>query len=160
MADVDAYPYPVHTNRELDLMLAGHKPLAAFVHERVDGFEKADALAGQDFEPHVRSGRLSEHLRTFPLDGPDRSVRVEYWFYTLPGEEWRVESYCLLVPLMLRGAWSAELEWLQGVLLGYTPEQNVFHLSRHYVEEVALRIAGTTSSSTPETPPPAPHRPV
>ncbi|MEJ6785039.1 hypothetical protein [Aminobacter sp. Piv2-1] len=126
------YPYSLHTNRELDMMLAGTKPFAAFSHQRVEGFEKPDALAGQDFEPHVKSGVLSEHVRTFRGTSEGVPLDVDYYFYAVPGEEWRVEAYSLLLELLHRGAWCSQLEWLQGRLLGYTDEQNEYHLARAY----------------------------
>jgi hypothetical protein len=149
MTDMDTYPYPVHTNRELELMLAGRKPFAVFAHERVPGFGKADAIAGQDFAPHVAAGRLSEHLRTFSREHPGSPLQIDYWFYAVPGEEWRVEAFCLIIGLLHRGAWCPQLEWLEGTLLGYTEEQDLFHLSQRYGEEVALAVAGAVRLSPP-----------
>lgn len=71
MIDNQPYPYLIHTNRELELMIAGKKPLAVFAHQRADGFEKADALSNQDFARHVASGTISEHVRTIVSEGPD-----------------------------------------------------------------------------------------
>jgi hypothetical protein len=144
MSDLER-PYILHTNRELPMMLAGTKPLAVFTHERVDGFEKSDALASQDFAPHVTDGTLSEHLRTFQI--PLRSgatLDIDYWFYTLRGEEWRVEAYLLLLELMHRGPWCPQLEWLEGTLLGYTDEENLYHLSQAYPEDQF--VAGISAS--------------
>ncbi|CAN7673290.1 hypothetical protein [Aminobacter sp. LjRoot7] len=127
MAD---YPYPLHTNRELEMMLAGTKPFAMFAHERVEGFEKRAALAGQDFDAHVKSGVLSEHVGT--IRHASSGVDIDYYFYALPGEEWRVEACLLLLEMLHRGAWCRQLEWLEGRLLGYTDEQNEYHLARAY----------------------------
>ncbi|MGX9119572.1 hypothetical protein ACWTU6_23355 [Mesorhizobium sp. BHbsci] len=133
MNDKDPYPYPLHTNRELEMMLAGAKPFAVFAHERVDGFEKSDALADQDFETYVANGKLSEHVRTFERRRPDGTpVNIDYYFYALDDEEWRVGAYSLLLELLHRDAWCSQLEWLEGKLLGYTDEQNQYHLSRTY----------------------------
>ena len=127
MAD---YPYPLHTDRELEMMLAGTKPFAVFSHERVEGFEKCDALAGQDFETYAQSGAMSEHVRT--IRHTPSGTDIDYYFYALPGEEWRVEAYLMLLELLDRGAWCRQLEWLEGRLLGYTDEQNEYHLARAY----------------------------
>lgn len=132
----EPYPCALHTNRELEMMLAGTKPLAVFAHERVDGFEKSDALANQDFATYVANGTLSEHVRTIARRMPDGSpLDIDYYFYTLHGEEWRVEAFSLLLDLMGRGAWCSQLEWLEGKLLGYGDEQNLHHLSRAYPED-------------------------
>jgi hypothetical protein len=129
----EPYPYALHTNRELEMMLSGEKPFAMFAHERVDSFEKADVLANQDFATYVANGTLSEHLRTFQAKGPDGiALDIDYYFYARQGEEWRVEASVLLLDLLHRGAWCPQLEWLQGKLLGYTDEQNRYHLSRTY----------------------------
>ena len=102
MAD---YPYPLHTNRELEMMLAGAKPFAVFAHERVEGFDKCDALAGQDFETHVARGTMSEHVRT--VRHATGEAEIDYYFYALPGEEWRVEAYLMLLELLHRGPGAA-----------------------------------------------------
>lgn len=133
MIDNEPYPYLIHTNRELELMIAGKKPLAVFTHERVDGFEKSDALAEQDFSRLVANGTVSEHVRTFQSQRPDgSSVNIDHYFYTLKGEEWRVQAYCLLLNMLHNKGWCSHLEWLQGTLLGYTEEQNQYHLSRRF----------------------------
>ena len=133
MIDNEPYPYLIHTNRELELMIAGTKPLAVFAHERVDGFEKSDALAEQDFAPFVANGTLSEHVRTFQSQRPDgSSIDIDYYLYALKGEEWRVQAYCLLIDMLRNRGWCSHLEWLEGTLLGYTEEQNQYHLSRQF----------------------------
>ncbi|AZO53314.1 hypothetical protein EJ077_07170 [Mesorhizobium sp. M8A.F.Ca.ET.057.01.1.1] len=100
----EPYPYLVHTNRELEMMLAGSKPFAVFAHERVDGFEKSDALANQDFATYVANGTVSEHIRSFTRHLPDgSSLDIDYYFYSRRGEEWRVEAFLLLLDLMGRG---------------------------------------------------------
>jgi hypothetical protein len=135
MAGDEPYPYLIHTNRELELMLAGTKPFAVFAYERVEGFEKSDALAEQDFDRYVTAGTISEHIRSFERQCSDGSpYNIDYYFYALNGEEWRVEAYCLLLEMLHRRGWCSHLEWLQGTLLGYTEEQNRYHLLRTYPE--------------------------
>lgn len=126
-------PRAPHTNRELAMMLAGTKPMAVFAHEKVDGFEKSDAMADQDFAPHVADGTVSEHVKTRTISPPSGAVvDIDYWFYTLRGEEWRVEAYWLLVDFLHRRGWCPQFEWLEGKLLGYTDQENIHHLSRRY----------------------------
>ncbi len=139
MNNGEEYPYPLHTNNELAMMLAGTKPFAAFAFERIEGWKKSDALAQQDFDTHVASGIISEHLRTYERIMADGTkFNVDYYFYALEGEEWRVEAYCLLLDMLHRFTWSPELEWLQGKLLGYTDEQNKYHLSRTFPDRQTL----------------------
>ena len=141
-------PYVLHTNRELALMLAGKKPLAVFAHEKVDGFEKADALANQDFAPHVADGTLSEQVRTKKISLPSGvAVDIDYWFYTLKGEEWRVDAYWLLIEFLQNRGWCPQFEWLEGKLLGYTDQQNDYHLLRKYpADRWVAEICGSQGS--------------
>jgi hypothetical protein len=142
MINQKTYPYTLHTNRELELMLTGIKPFAAFVVDRTPGFEKSDMLSDQDFDTHVASGVMSEHLRTVSTHRPDGTpIEIDRYFYALKGKEWRVEAYCLLLDLLQRGGWCPQLEWLEGKLLGYTDEQNAYHLSRAYPTNQAMAWA-------------------
>ena len=52
----DDRPYGIHTGRELALMLAGTKPLAAFsdVYPSLHGL---CVIPEREFEPHVAAGR-------------------------------------------------------------------------------------------------------
>lgn len=119
-------------------MIAGKKPLAVFAHERTPGFEKFDALARQDFGSYVAKGMLSERSETRQSTLPDGSrVEIDYYFYTLPNEEWRVPAYCLLLDMLDKRGWCSHLEWFQGTLLGYTEEQNQYHLSRRGRQDIA-----------------------
>ena len=124
-------------------MLAGVKPLAMFLHERLEGLEKSDVMADQDFQSYVDSGAFTDHMRTYPhyIRG-EFACDIDYWLYTLPGEEWRAEAYFLLLDIMKNaslaktgGYWNSHLEWLQGQLLGYTEEQNRYHISQEYPDE-------------------------
>src|SRR4051812_18258425 len=110
MNDDEQYPYLIHTNRELELMLAGKKPFAVFARQHVDGFEKSDALSDQDFDRYVANNTISEQTRTFDMQAQDGSpVKVDYYFYAMKGEEWRVEAYCLLLDLLHNRGWCSHL---------------------------------------------------
>jgi len=128
----EKYPYLIHTNRELELMLEGKKPLAVFSHEKVAGWKKSDALGSQDFGPYVLDGTFSEYKKTYSSSQNGAPLTIDYWFYAKAGEEWRFEAYCQLLDLLHHGGWCSHLECLQGTLLGYTEEENRYHLSRKY----------------------------
>lgn len=133
MSSFDDYPYAIHTNRELEFMLSGIKPMAVFVHERVDGFSKSDALAGQDFSPYVAQGLISEHLEIVYATKPDGSrLQLDYYFYCLATEEWRIKAYLLMLETQRECGWSKQLEWQEGSLLGYSFEENRYHIQRRY----------------------------
>jgi hypothetical protein len=122
-------PYLVHTNRELGLMLAGAKPLAMFSY--IDGCEVDCVMRYlRMFNRHVEAGRFTKHEKVSTLqqlgDRPHHQI-----FYTLPGEEWRVDA--MLDLLAVPGAWSNERERRYGTLLGYEDWQNDVWLSLHPV---------------------------
>jgi hypothetical protein len=79
-----------HNDKELELMLAGEKPLAMF--SDLPGPDTVLPTAA--FAPHVAAGEII--MTVFNELLPDgRTLRHE--FYALPGEEWRIEpAYELL----------------------------------------------------------------
>lgn len=115
-----------HTNRELELMLAGAKPFAAFLLD--GGLTEEQALNGQPFADYVASGRivrLETAISAIGIDGqPMRRL-----CFALPGEEWRFERYCMLMDSRSEG-WSHEKERQEGTLLGYSDAENDAHIAR------------------------------
>jgi hypothetical protein len=101
-------PYLVHTGYELPLMLEGRKPLAAFGDSAAWIAQRLSC-----FDPFVKEGRLRKHV--FEL-GDFREV-----YFTLPGEEWRVDAYR---QLKAPSGWDDDRERRQGELLGYERWQN------------------------------------
>ncbi len=74
-----------HEGRELELMLSGEKPLAMFNDDLPDGMEPPEIA----FDPYVVMGRFVKAEFVLPVPAfPDPGLR--YYFYALPGEEWRV----------------------------------------------------------------------
>lgn len=115
-----------HTNRELELMLAGAKPFAAFLLD--GGLTEEQALNGQPFADYVAAGRivrLERAIRAIGVDGqPMRRL-----CFALLGEEWRLERYCMLMDSLSEG-WSHEKERQEGTLLGYSDAENDAHIAR------------------------------
>ena len=120
-------PYLVHTGFELFLMLEGRKPFAAFFNEHPSDWAE-DYLA--PFEREVAAGRLSRRsaYQPFPEPMPNPagapSLGVRRAYYAAPGEEWRFDAYDAMLARLKKEGWSAELERLQGTLLGYEDWQN------------------------------------
>lgn len=73
-----------HNDRELELMLAGTKPMAMFS----DAVHVSDYFPEADFAPHVESGKIIRVEEIIPR--PPYEMR--YLFFALPGEEWRIEE--------------------------------------------------------------------
>jgi hypothetical protein len=102
-----------HANRELELMLTGGKPLAVFCKFVGEDF---DETGGQDFESAVNNGFIFK--KKFYVSRKGYQKRLLYTAYALPGQEWRIEIYKVLMKKM-ESNWNSELEYLQGFLLGY-----------------------------------------
>ncbi len=121
-----ALPYLVHTNRELGLMLKGTKPLAYF--SEIDG-RWVDCVARylRMFDRHVEAGRFSRRVHVSPVPQLPH-LSHQRIFYSLPGEEWRIDA--MLALLDRPGPWSHQKEREFGTLLGYEDWQNDFWISR------------------------------
>lgn len=151
------YPYANHTNNELQLMLDGTKPLAVFAVDNVKNkmtFTLSMAQSDQDFETHVASGFL--HLDTMQLSEVREHDGVElvfdYYAYTLQGEEWRAKAYFELIRMMKHVHWCANLERLEGTLLGYTDEQNDYHIKKAFNGTCESSLISQVSSDLDEEP--------
>ncbi|WP_407105185.1 hypothetical protein [Hansschlegelia beijingensis] len=120
-------PYLVHTGFELFLMLEGRKPFAAFDNEHPSDWAE-DYLA--PFEREVAAGRLSRRSAYQPFPAPVPNPDGAPWSGVqrtcdaAPGEEWRFDAYDAMLARLKSEGWSAELERLQGTLLGYEDWQN------------------------------------
>ena len=117
---VNSFPYLVHTNRELTLMLAGTKPLAAFV----ESFANDTKLFAEDvFDNYVTQGRFvkREYVQLEFRGDPRRLRRI---LYARTGEEWRIDAFILLWHTAEKSGFSELFERLEGSLLGYEEWQN------------------------------------
>ena len=74
-----------HEGRELELMLAGKKPLAMFNDDWPAELERPEIA----FDSHVAEGRFVKSVVVFPVP-PSNPPQLRYYFYALPGEEWRI----------------------------------------------------------------------
>lgn len=105
-----------HNDRELELMLAGTKPMAMFS----DAVHVSDYFPEADFAPHVEAGRIIRVEEIIPKEPYD----MRYLFYALPGEDWRIEEALVMCRNLCAGtvkdhdADSARI----GTLLGYSIE--------------------------------------
>ncbi len=119
----DAQPAPEgvgpHEGRELDLMLAGEKPLAMFC----DAVGHTDWFPEERFAPAVADGRLVRREITFRPPPPAIPARCLY--FARAGEEWRIEAlHRIQHALFVEGEpTTAEREREIGWLLGYSEEQ-------------------------------------
>ena len=121
------YPYLIHTNRELAMMLEGKKPLAAFCDVHPKNHD-AEVIPEQDFAPYVKTGTFikREHITAGSPHGTRRVL------YALPNEEWRINAYLLLWETAEKVGWNEGFERMEGRLLGYDEWQNDFHIDNRF----------------------------
>lgn len=96
-------------------MRRGTKPLAYFMD--ILGREPDICIRyWRMFDRHVAEGRLTRRELIEPCPGAAQ-FKSRSLFYTLPGNEWRVDA--MLALLKERGGWSDDHERRLGELLGY-----------------------------------------
>jgi len=105
-----------HNDRELELMLAGTKPMAMFS----DAVRVCDYFPEADFAPHVEAGRISRVEEIIPKE----PYPMRYLFYALPGEEWRIEEALVMSRNLCAGTVADHDadSTRMGILLGYKME--------------------------------------
>src|SRR6266404_6266435 len=143
----DDLPYTVHTGRELAMMLAGTKPLAAFVDDD-PSLHGAYVIPEREFEPHVASGRIIKREQLVPpsADAPvvhGQRIGGRRVLYGLPGQQWRIDAYLLLYETAEKSGWNEDLERMEGTLLGYEGWQNELNIERKF------RSTKSEESATP-----------
>lgn len=108
-----------HEMRELDLMLAGTKPLAMFsdVSTHCHHFPEAE------FAPHVAAGRILKWEETFAI--PDGNLAIRCLYYALPNEIWRIAIAHALKKAVFQGQREPveNDDIVLGRLLGYSEEE-------------------------------------
>ncbi|MBP0639904.1 hypothetical protein [Cupriavidus sp. AcVe19-6a] len=119
---VDEYPYLLHTNRELLLMLQGRKPLSVFTDEEPSTDCISPLFPEVKFDAHVGMGRFVKYEYAEAVD--NGLHRVRWVFYALPEEAWRIKAYVLLFETSKHSGWNEGFERMQGSLLGYSEQEN------------------------------------
>ena len=125
-----------HTNRELELMLAGKKPLAMFYAE-ISELPDERFIPDEAFKAFVTSGQFVRTEIEW-ASGYDprvnRSLIFRYVFFALQGEEWRIPAMILLKESHAKSncVWSETLERMSSALLGYSDEEVDAWCETHY----------------------------
>jgi len=126
-----------HDGKELNLMLAGRKPLAMFY----DTLPEIGVIPRHEFEPHVATGRIVSREMTFPPKLHD-DIPVRFAFYAQP---WTIEGMAELQEIHRRiheGSLpdSDNVDVRVGRLLGYTEQEIDAYLRwKNYVLRYILR---------------------
>jgi hypothetical protein len=128
-----------HTGRELELMLAGKKPLAMF-YDEVSHLPNEEIIPEAAFAPYVSNGQFvrEEHFVEGAYDPRlKRNVRVLYVFFAHREEAWRIPAMILSMSTRSRVQNPNEaLDRLEGALLGYT-EQEIDDYCAYYRKPAA-----------------------
>jgi len=115
-----------HTNRELELMLAGKKPLAWF-YDEISVLPNEKIVPEARFRPYVESGDFvrGEALiedRYLPQLG--RVAIIKNVLFATRDEAWRIPAFLLTQRVFYRTrTYTEQLERMQSELLGYTAEE-------------------------------------
>ncbi len=114
------------TNRELELMLAGRKPLAVFCDE-ISCLPCEQIIPEERFRPYVESGVFVRDEVLYEGDYLPELGRKAVWkyvFFAVQEEEWRIPAFRLSQRVFHRtGRHTEQLERIQSELLGYTTEE-------------------------------------
>ena len=141
---LDDLPYPVHTGRELALMLKGTKPLTAF-WGAYPSIPDREEIPERLFDPYVAAGRFVKRERVFEarpsgVAGGELRHSTRIVLYALPQEAWRIDAYLLLQDTAAKSGWNEGFERMQGSLLGYEEWQNDIFIERCYRPAVRSRL--------------------
>lgn len=115
-----------HTDRELELMLEGKKPLAMF-YEDISFLPDEEFIPENKFAPYVENGQIVR--RETVIKGPfshelGREVQIKYVLFALKEEEWRINAMLLLKEQHEKTLeWNETCERVESSLLGYTEEE-------------------------------------
>ena len=105
-----------HEGRELELMIAGEKPLAMFG----DALESACQAPDADFAPYVATGSVVRREEIYRP--PESGVPGRFVYFARVGEEWRIEAMHRINERIFteQQSTSPDIEREIGRLLGYT----------------------------------------
>src|SRR5947199_5687132 len=86
-----------HEGRELELMIAGTKPLSMFVESIPRDFE---CFAEEEFDTLVSQGQLVKNVTVEDVINPvGEKSQIRRTLYALPNERWRINAILMLQSL-------------------------------------------------------------
>jgi hypothetical protein len=116
-----------HTNRELELMLVGKKPLAMF-YDEISCLPHEEIVPEAKFEIYVKSELFVRGEETYQTEfhpGLGRNAQIKYVFFAVVAEAWRIPALSLLLRVRYQNKshQSEDMERMESLLLGYTNEE-------------------------------------
>lgn len=120
-----AVSYQLHTNRELRMMVDGKKDFSVFCRH-------ISEPAGVEFSRQKFSRFRGSVKKKVVSVGEAR-----YTFFFLKGAEWKVQCYLNVISCISVLGASEHTEFLEGLLLGYTLDQNREYISKFWRQRFA-----------------------
>lgn len=113
-----------HEEKELELMLAGQKPLAMLHDDWPVDWEHPKTA----FQPYVKSGKIVAKEHTYIFSDGDT---LHYYYFALPDEAWRIDEMIAIHTKLFdeNQPTTDEIERRIGELLGYTAKEIEAYLS-------------------------------
>jgi len=107
-----------HEERELDMLLAGTKPLAMFSDEKAWGYDFGE----EEFDKYVATGDLIKQAEVY--DFPRMEIPMRCVYYARPEEAWRLAVIHALTAEVHSVGHETNLQIsITGELLGYTDQE-------------------------------------
>ncbi|MBK8631699.1 MAG: hypothetical protein IPN84_16365 [Sphingomonadales bacterium] len=98
------------SGRELELMLAGKKPMASFYRYT---HEKFDEFSGQDFDKYVNNYIFRKKIFFIQTE----IGKIIYTTFATINESWRLDLYKTIKKI--DGVWNEDLELIESFLLNF-----------------------------------------
>jgi hypothetical protein len=136
-----------HEGRELELMLAGKKPLAMF--SEAIAVPVSDLYPEEEFMSHVASGTFIRRDKIYQPHNLPMAIHVIY--YALPNEAWRIDELDALQSAFATGGrdCTEDDERSIGHLLGYSEREISTFIEWCKVRRRTLKTRSITTDSTP-----------
>ena len=115
-----------HTNRELELMLSGSKPLAMF-YALTSELPDEELIPENLFSPHVANGiiiRREALISDLFNQKSNHETTIKYVFFALKNEDWRINAMLLSKEQHAKtNLWNETCERIECALLGYSDDE-------------------------------------
>ncbi len=121
-----------HTNRELELMLEGSKPLAVF-YDEISVLPHEEIIPEERFHPYVVSGLFVRGEGEFTAGfhaGLGREAIIKYVLFARKEEAWRIPAYLLMRKVLYKFGYSEALERI---------ENGTFGICESCAEEISVK---------------------
>lgn len=123
-----------HVGKELELMLAGEKPLSMFYCGTMNGLEY-EYIPEEEFDAYVQSGLFIKDVFEYEVS-ENPKIAMKYVLYSLKDEAWRLPALKLVIQVMSKiGRTEESIDRIIGKLLGYSDKEidDYIEAGRHTV---------------------------